>query len=73
MKRTDLVDTLMAKLAASRAETRRLEQQVRDMRGSHTRQHMAMCQRLRAESDRADRAEEAARRLADAAARSLAA
>ncbi|WP_162561270.1 hypothetical protein [Methylobacterium terrae] len=56
------------KLSAARCEIGRLNGQIRDMRGAHTRRCQEMAERLRAESARADRAEEAARRLADAAA-----
>jgi hypothetical protein len=68
MKSAAIIDDLAKKLGKARAENRQLAAQIRDMRGAHTRRCQDMAERLRAESARADRAEEAARRLADAAA-----
>lgn len=66
MKRPDIIAELTRKLAEARAENRQLQATIRQRRGSVTRQHMALLAHLKAETERADRAEALVRNLADA-------
>lgn len=58
MKRSDIVAELTRKLAEARAENRQLQATIRQRRGSVTRQHMSLLDHLKAETARADAAEQ---------------